>query len=109
MPRSHALKFRCAAPRPDVLVRETDGELVILDRRRGLVHQLNSTASFVWKRCTGDRSVRDIAAEVATTFDVSIDTARRDVGATVRQLAELSLLVDADEAPKDASRSSQKG
>jgi hypothetical protein len=95
---SHATRLRTAAPRPDVLVRETDGELVILDRTRGLVHQLNGTASLVWKRCNGDRSVRDIAAEVAATFDVSIDTAQRDIAATVRQLAELGLLVDAAQA-----------
>ena len=82
---------------------------MILDRTSGLVHQLNGTASLVWKSCNGGRSVRDIAAEVAATFDVSIDTAQRDVGATVGQLAELSLLVDAGEARGGASRNRQEG
>ena len=98
-----------ATPRADVLVREIDGELVILDRTRGLVHQLNDTASFVWQRCNGDRSVREIATDVAATFDVSVETAQRDVGATLEQLVELSLLVDAVEIPKCPGPASQKG
>jgi hypothetical protein len=44
MALSHASRLRAAAPRADVLVREIDGDVVILDRTRGLVHQLNGTA-----------------------------------------------------------------
>ena len=80
--------------RPGLLVRAVDGELVILDRTRGLIHQLNTTAAFVWKKCNGERAVADIAEDVATEFDVSLQTAQQDVGATVRQLADLGLLVD---------------
>jgi hypothetical protein len=82
---------------------------MILDCTRGLVHQLNGTASLVWKGCTGNRSVHDIAAEVAATFDVSIDTAQRDVETTVRQLAELRLLVDAGGAAEGTGRTGEEG
>jgi hypothetical protein len=80
------------AERPEVLVREIEDELVILDRERGVVHQLNGTATLVWKRCDGERSVRDIAVELARVYDVSVDTAERDVETTVLRLAELHLL-----------------
>lgn len=78
----------------EVLVREIDGELVILDRCRGVVHQLNETATLVWKGCDGERTVREIAGELSRAYDVTVDTAERDVTATVRLLADLGLLAE---------------
>ena len=34
-----------------VMVREIDGEIVVLDTRSSQVHQLNRTASFIWRMC----------------------------------------------------------
>lgn len=69
----------------------------MLDRACGLIHQLNKTATFVWTRCTGDRSLLDIARELADVFDVAPETAARDVETTVTQLRTLRLVdTDAD-------------
>ena len=34
-----------------VVVREVEGEILLLDTGANLIHQLNETASFVWRRC----------------------------------------------------------
>jgi hypothetical protein len=81
--------------RADVQARGLDGETLVLDRPGGLIHQLNATATFIWTRCTGDRSLVDIARDLADVFDVEPDTAARDVETTVAQFRTLRL-VDAD-------------
>ena len=88
--------------RPDVQARSLDGEVLVLDRVRELIHQLNPTAAFVWTRCTGDRSTADIARELADIFDVAPEIAARDVEATVAQLRVLQL-VDMDADPQGES------
>jgi len=83
--------------RPDVHARGVDSEVLVLDRVRGFIHQLNPTAAFVWMRCTGDRSAVDIARELADIFEVTPEIAARDVAATVAQFRALQLMdTDAD-------------
>lgn len=78
--------------RADVIARAVAGERVILDRRAGLVHQLNATASYIWDRCDGTASIDAIAGQIAARFAVDPATARAHVAATVARLAELRLL-----------------
>jgi Coenzyme PQQ synthesis protein D (PqqD) len=66
--------------------------MVVLDREGELVHQLNRTASFIWDRCDGRRSIRQIGADLAAAFDVDLGTATEDVAATVSQLESLGLV-----------------
>jgi hypothetical protein len=88
--------------RADVQARGLDGETLVLDRVGGLIHQLNETATFVWTRCTGDRSLGDIARELADAFDVAPETAVQDVERTVEQLRSVRL-VDTDEGGSSTS------
>jgi hypothetical protein len=69
-----------------------DGEMVVLDRRAERIHQLNPTASFIWDRCDGDRSLEQIAGGMMEAFEVDWQTAAQDVTETVKQFAELGLL-----------------
>ena len=78
--------------RLDLTIRELDGEMVILDRQAGLVHQLNRTASCIWEACDGSATPAELAEVVARTFDVDPNTAAEDVAAAVAQLQKLSLL-----------------
>jgi hypothetical protein len=78
--------------RADLLVRVVDGETVVLDRGRGLVHQLNATASLIWDRCTGERGAAEIAADLVGAFHLDMETARRDVRVAVQRFTELGLL-----------------
>ena len=66
--------------------------MVVLDRTSDLVHQLNQTASFIWERCDGRSTARDIADQMVAAFDVDRATAETSVVATLRQLETLGLL-----------------
>ncbi len=78
--------------RSEVSVRAVGNELVVLDRTANRIHQLNSTARFIWNRCDGQRAVRDIADELAASFEVEPDTASESVTTLVRQFSKLGLL-----------------
>jgi hypothetical protein len=78
--------------RSGVSIRAVEGELVVLDLEAEQVHQLNPTASFIWQRCDGQRTVGKIADELAGSFDVDPDTAREAVIGALRRLDELGLL-----------------
>lgn len=78
--------------RSDISVRTLDGETLVLDRAAEQIHQLNRTASFIWVRCDGHRTVSEIVAELAGCFDVDYETAREAVQTTLRELNELGLV-----------------
>jgi hypothetical protein len=75
-----------------VTVKEIDGQYLVLDRQRGQLHELNSTASFVWEACNGERSLDDIAAELAEIYEIDLAIARRDVELAVQQFVSCGLL-----------------
>lgn len=82
--------------RTDLISRKADGEALILDRSAGKVHQLNSTASYIWDHCDGARTVEEVVAGLANDFSVDIETARRDVLKTLEVFEHLGLLVAGD-------------
>jgi predicted deacylase len=67
-------------------------EMVILDRRHQVVHQLNETARHVWTRCDGEHTAMAIAGELVQAFDVDAETAARDVASVLRRLAGAGLV-----------------
>jgi hypothetical protein len=79
--------------RPGVRARAVDGEMLLLNRQRQLVHQLNPTARYIWERCDGRHTVLNIVDELGQAFDVDAETVTSDVAAAVRQL-ETAGLVD---------------
>ena len=83
-----------AKPRPDLAVENSDGELIVLDKDAGKVHQLNQSAALVWHGLSEGLAIDDIAARIADAFDVGLDNAVSDVQTTITQLRELGLLVD---------------
>jgi hypothetical protein len=68
------------------------GEIVVLDRDGSTVHQLNSTASYIWERCDGRLTVAEIARDVAKAYGVEPERAASDVAASVTRFQELGLL-----------------
>lgn len=78
--------------RSDLRIRVVAHETVVLDLDAERIHQLNTTASFIWDQCDGHRTVAEIAAELARSFDVDHRTAHEAVHATLRRLDELQLL-----------------
>ena len=78
--------------RSDVNSRLIDGETVVLDRSANRIHQLNQTASFIWDRCDGARSAREIADQLVEAFEVDRQTAETSVKMTLQQFEQLGLL-----------------
>jgi hypothetical protein len=77
-----------------VMVREVDGELLLLDTSSNRIHQLNRTASFIYQRCEDVRSPQELAAELAVEFDVEEVQALNDVTKTLHTLRSLELVND---------------
>ena len=93
--------------RPDLTTCTVDGEVVILDRAAGYVHQLNPTASEIWAACDGQHSPHDIAARLQERFNGVTDAVLRDVETVLTQFEQLGLLLDAPAALEPAFRTSQ--
>jgi hypothetical protein len=75
-----------------LIVREVDGEMLVLDTRADLIHRLNPTARLIWRACGGGAEPSGIAAALAAEFDIDPPTALQDVVATVATLRALGLL-----------------
>lgn len=82
-------------PRTDLTIEEVDGEFVVLDRLNERIHQLNATASFIWRRCDGGTDAHTIADDYAAAFAIDIELAAADVARTLAELQTLSLLEEA--------------
>jgi hypothetical protein len=78
--------------RSDLNVRIIDGEMLILDRRGALIHQLNKTASVAWEHCDGNYSIEDIVNRFIELYEVEPETAIKDVTKVVAQFRDLHLL-----------------
>jgi hypothetical protein len=72
--------------------KDLSGEYLFYDPAGDLVHVLNGTAREIYLLCDGTRSLGAIAASFLERFGVDEDTARRDCGATVAELAAKGLL-----------------
>jgi hypothetical protein len=79
-------------PRAELACRIVEGEVVILDKQSGKIHQLNSTASFVWNRLDGHTPLPAIVSDMVREFDVEFEIARADVARVVADLVRLELV-----------------
>jgi hypothetical protein len=86
-------------PRADLSTRIVEGEVVILDKRTGRIHQLNSTASFVWSRLDGRTSLPAIVSDMVREFEVEFEIARADVARVAAELVELELVSTSEPNP----------
>lgn len=76
------------------MVREIDGEFLVLDTVSNQVHQLNRTASFIWRMCGDGVSTQTIASALAAEFAVDEETALKDTVETLATLRGLNLLAN---------------
>lgn len=85
---------------PKLAWREIDGEAVIISPEDSHVHELNETASLIWKHADGRHSVDDIASIVAAGYDVPLPLARADVNELIETLAAKGLLAAQEHVPE---------
>lgn len=78
---------------PSLAWREIDGEIVIISPEDSQVHELNETASLIWKHADGAHGIEEITARVSAVYDVPPEAARKDVAELIAQLDEKRLLI----------------
>ena len=77
-----------------VIVQEVGDGVLLLDMEAAQIHQLNSTAGFIWRQCDGVSSAEDISACVAREYEVEEETAARDVEVALGKMRALNLVVE---------------
>jgi hypothetical protein len=75
-----------------MIVREVDGETLVLDTRSDRIHRLNVTASFIFRARRDGMDVAGIASAFAARYGVDGATALHDVAETLTKLRALDLL-----------------
>jgi len=78
--------------RNDIISREIDDEILLMDNQTMQVHQLNRTASYIWSRCNGSTSTDEIIEQVARDFEIENHVAMKQVKELLAQLLELKVL-----------------
>jgi hypothetical protein len=82
---------------PKLAWREIDGETVIISPEDSLVHELNETASLIWKHAEG-KTLQEIAERVSAEYEVSLEAVRADIDELVTALEQKQLVLVAAEA-----------
>ena len=72
--------------------RKVEDELLIVDQENDKIHQLNSSAAFIWSQCDGNNSVEDIVMKTFAKFDIDEAQIRKDVNSNLENLIELDLI-----------------
>jgi hypothetical protein len=75
-----------------VILEVENGETLVYDLRLNEAHCLNETAAFVWKKCDGENTVKDISHLLETQFKSPVTG--DFVWLAVDQLQERGLLAD---------------
>ncbi len=76
---------------PKLAWREIDGEMVIISPEDSQVHELNETASLIWKHAEG-QTLDQLAQRISAEYEVSRETARADLEELLAALGEKQLV-----------------
>lgn len=91
---AYAAKF--IAQNPDTPARTIDGEAVVITPHDSTLHTLNGTATFIWERADGTKTLGQICGELIETFDVDEGTAKKDAGSFVQEAVDKGLMLTGD-------------
>jgi hypothetical protein len=87
------------APSDDVVVREIEGEIIIVPLVAGVgdledeLFTLNGTGRAIWHRLDGRKTLRAVADELAGEFDAPAGTIEEDVLGLMEELARRKMIV----------------
>ena len=90
------------AQNKDTPARTVDGVALVITPHDSTLHNLNETATFIWDRADGTRTLAQIATEFLQTYQVDEQTLRTDAEAFVQQAVQLGLMT-AEEEPEAAA------
>ena len=83
----------------DVVAREIEGELILVPLVAGIgdtdeeLFTLNETGKAIWGLLDGNRTLKDVAAELASEYDSATDDIENDVAGLARELLNRKMLV----------------
>lgn len=72
------MNLQTIALNPRLAWREIEGRVVVISPEDSFAHELNETASFIWKQADRGRNVSEIAHLLSDEFDVDAAQARAD-------------------------------
>ena len=81
-------------PRADLAIENVDGELIVLDKVAGKVHQLNSSASFVWGCLSDGLAIEEIAIMLSDACGINMEAALSDAQNALAQFESLALVIE---------------
>lgn len=93
---------RYIAQNPDTPARTIEGEAIVITPHDSTLHTLNETATFIWDRADGTRTLADIAEEMLGEFEVDESTLKADALAFVEEAVAKGLMQASDEPAKGA-------
>lgn len=79
-------------PNPLLAWREIEDSVVIISPEDSLVHELNDTATFIWKQFNGKHTLEEIAARLVEEYEIDTATALADIERLATALGEKGLL-----------------
>jgi hypothetical protein len=77
---------------PDVVTRDIDGGLMLLNLQTGTTWKLNKVGAAVCRRLDGATDLAGIVAELDREYGVGLATLRRDIDALLDALQEQGLV-----------------
>jgi hypothetical protein len=80
--------------RAGVMVRDLDGDLLILDTEADQIHQLNRTASYIWRHIDEAPAPEQLAGLLVEAFQVEKQVALTDVLKTLTRFRGLNLVLE---------------
>jgi hypothetical protein len=91
----------CYLPSEDIVVREIEGELIIVPLVSGIgdmedeLFTLNRTGRVIWEKLDGRKTLEDVVGELSSEYDASPGEIEKDVLGLIGELLERKMLVAA--------------
>jgi hypothetical protein len=91
---------RVYGPSEDIVVREIEGEIVIVPLTSGIgdledeLFTLNETGRAIWSRIDGRRTLAAVVGELAGEYDAPDGTIREDVVGLLQELLDRRMIVE---------------
>ncbi len=88
-------------PSEDVVVREIEGEIIIVPLLAGIgdmedeLYTLNETGKAIWTKLDGQKNLKNIVKELAAKFEAPDKEIEKDVTGFVAELLKRKMLVEA--------------
>ncbi len=80
--------------RANLRTQQIDGELVILDKDNGQIHQLNSVAGFIWQQMEAGLGADAIVKKLTQSYEIDAASAKTDLDKVLQQFKDLKLLIN---------------